>query len=298
MQDLEELPPPGAKRLHWESSPTEFESADLDSLLRYLDRYPTVFGTQRVAQDVLLKRCMDVGKTEFQNQTLAWRLCDPTVLYVPKPLRYFQSQDEHRFQQSNILMEFVHGRTVEDLLTTGKGGNLEVVCAKVFAAVRHLQEVSRGLFSKIGSLHSLETTGFPWAESTVKLGSLEDLKNNIRQRCGGQEAFLYTNRLATQAAVLCHLDLVPRNMMLKDEDDKGSLVILDWATMANYPPTFELGATLWWLQCTDDERLCEMRERLATFLEQSSETNQQDAILLHLSVDSACSLPCLPDLCY
>lgn len=84
-------------------------------------------------------------------------------------------------------MEFVHGRVVEDLLTTGKGSNLELVCAKVFAAVRHLQQVSRGKFSKIGSLQSPETTGFPWAESTVKLGSLEDLEKNIRQRCGGQE---------------------------------------------------------------------------------------------------------------
>lgn len=55
-------------------------------------------------------------------------------------------------------MEFVHGRTVENLLMTAEASNLGLVCEKVFAAVQHLQQVSRGKFSQIGSLHSEETT--------------------------------------------------------------------------------------------------------------------------------------------
>ena len=146
------------KQLHWRSSTTEFETASLDSLTRYLRNYPTGLGAQRVAQDVWMKRRMDVNESEFLNQNLVWKLCDPNILCVPKPLRYFPSQDEHGIQQGNLLMEFVHGRTVENLLMTAEASNLELVCEKVFAAVQHLQQVSRGKLSQIGSLHSEEIT--------------------------------------------------------------------------------------------------------------------------------------------
>ena len=37
--------------------------------------------------------------------------------------------------------------------------------------------------------------------------------------------------------VLCHLDLVPRNIIITHENVVG---ILDWETLAIYPPIFEL----------------------------------------------------------
>ena len=231
--------------LSWHSSFADFRNASVDAILEYLEILQTPFGfsaqVKRISEHVVLKRRIVSTEREYQNLAFVWNLCDHDVLRVPEPIRQFQGRDESGFLFGYLLMEYLPGFNVEDLLKTKSSDAVEDISKKGFEAIVHLQHRSRNICSRPGPLNGGIAKGFPWGEygASSQFSSLQHLQNCLRERLSKRDGPLTFGFTMMSDLVLCHLDLVPRNIIITHGNVVG---ILDWETLAIYPPIFELAA--------------------------------------------------------
>lgn len=231
--------------LSWQSSLADFRNASVDAILEYLEilETPLAFSAQvkRISKNVVLKRRITSVESEYKNLAFVWNLCDHDVLRVPEPIRQFQSRDGYGLLFGYLLMEYLPGFNVEDLLKPKSTDTVEDISKKVSEAIVHLQHRSRNICPRPGPLNGGIAKGFPWGEygASSQFSSLQHLQTCLHERLSKRDGPFTFGSTIMNDLVLCHLDLVPRNIIITHGNVVG---IVDWETLAIYPPIFELAA--------------------------------------------------------
>jgi serine/threonine protein kinase len=159
---------------------------------------------------------------EFTNLQWAYRLLDPFIVRVPRPYRFFQDHE-----CGYLLMEYMKG-TVKSSITD--------VCqtTKVGHALSHFSSFQS---HQPGPLGGGISRGLLWSEGTTTeyslYGSTKRLEHWFNRRIEHENLRLSFRKCSF---VLCHLDIVPRNILWLEDD---SLCIVDWASAGLYPRIFE-----------------------------------------------------------
>jgi serine/threonine protein kinase len=164
---------------------------------------------------------MSVFQDEAKNQAAAYNLLCPKICDVPKVYRSFEYN-----KKGYILMEYVSGDSPNDM--TGE---------QVSKVNELLNQFSR-ITGKPGALYkgAVSRKGRFWP----------DFYDVYPQDAAGLEFWL-NSVLKTTIPVslkdftfsLCHLDLVPRNIIWRST---GELCLVDWPSAGFYPRTFEWAA--------------------------------------------------------
>jgi hypothetical protein len=173
-----------------------------------------------------------VTEFEFENLKLAKNLVDPNVVYIPDVYRFFCDFDGegiHRVQRGYILVEYVHGATIDPLEDPDR-------VQRIAEIVSHFTSI-RGQLP--GTLSRGPSGGIIFPENHGKFvfndtQALEDFFNKRLFPSDPQRLDLKGVEL-----VLCHLDLTPRNILWRDD---GSICLLDWVTAGFYPRSFDFAA--------------------------------------------------------
>jgi serine/threonine protein kinase len=173
----------------------------------------------RIFPDTVVKCGYGITENDAINQTKAYELIDPTIIRVPRVLRYFNNND-----CGFILMEFIEGRLLETI--DDKAPYLQHIARALehFATIK--SEVpgplSRGL-----------AHGLLWIEADyISPRTIQDIEHyyNTRQLKSSNI------NLAGYPLTLCHLDIAPRNIIVPSN---GPLCLIDWADAGFYPRIFE-----------------------------------------------------------
>lgn len=129
-------------------------------------------------------------------------------------------------------MEYMEGQLLQDSHLAGNPRTIQ----RLHDAVQVLHKLKTHGF-EVGQVGGI-SSGFPWGSSTVKVGTLDLLKECIRQRLSRSSRGQRFVMNDWTEPTFCHMDLAPRNIMVTED----KVVVLDWATLAVYPKEFEVAA--------------------------------------------------------
>lgn len=271
--------PRGAALLTWQSSRDEYNNATEESIAHLYDARQSSSLARRLSETIVVKRCLPApGKREFQNQVHAWheldniRLRDGRGLRIPEPIRYFESRGAESFNYGYIVMEYLHGTILEDSLCKD---DIPII-AEAITLIHG--STARSAHARPGPLDGGLAEGFPWGEHGAEcpFSTIFDVQHAIDKRLRlhlrSQPQLLKPLRLYGRALGLCHLTMVPRNIMMLDSGDIG---VLDWSAAAYYPIEFQFASLSYFVT------LCEPRERdflaeLLSKVEQDSNYDKED----------------------
>lgn len=186
----------------------------------------------KLSQHVAVKIGWSVSREESITQAHAARMFNSSgTIHVPNVLRFFQQSDPDGFSIGYLLMEYVHGKTLEDISEQDQ-------CAVIQQIVAAVHEMQRKTSPEPRTVHGLQAVGFPWGDekTEVKLNGLSSFQHCVDKRLKKWNEGPFTN---SEAFVFSHLDLARRNMIRRDDN---SLCILDWESAGYYPASFQLAS--------------------------------------------------------
>jgi hypothetical protein len=170
-----------------------------------------------IFSNIVVKFGPYVKKEEFWNQTIAFQRLDPAIVRVPAP---------HRFIQEGgigyLVMDFVKGEEPNSTQAVAMAPQLGRILS-------HLHGIHN---EKPGSLCGYAIQGVLWPDANVVFKDREDLENWLTRRLRGLRPRI---EFGDQPLVMCHLDFVPRNMLVFD----GTVTLLDWASSGYLPRMFD-----------------------------------------------------------
>jgi hypothetical protein len=190
----------------------------------------------RVHDTAVLKSGRTVRITEGKNMEFVRQFASiniPTVIDV-----WENDVVDERTRTGYLLMEYIEGSTVEDVWTTLEPPVQLSIQHQVYDAIQQLQAIR---FSRPGPVSGGRSIGFLFPYDAGPFTSTEDLEDWFNRRL----AVCKTVKIALdqpsfsgtfKPLVMCHLDLLDRNLML---DKRGRVWILDWSHSGGYPPWFE-----------------------------------------------------------
>ena len=174
----------------------------------------------RISDSLVVKFGARVKEAEALNQREAYQLLNPHIVRVPKVYDFF----EHA-SKGYLVMEFIEGQTIDPL----EDGALIKKLSNVLQSFERLSNY------KSGPLQGNMATGCLWPEGeSVHLNGIEDVECFYKSRLGEKEP---KPALTDFSIVLCHLDLVPRNILWLHD---GTICLLDWESAGFYPRLFEV----------------------------------------------------------
>ncbi|GES64912.1 hypothetical protein ATEIFO6365_0009040700 [Aspergillus terreus] len=189
--------------------------------------------------DRIVAKYGDIRRSELAAQELAYHNTDRSIVHIPKVHRFFESDG-----QSYLFMEYVEGRTLEDVdFETHK--DIPIRVANILA---HLQQIPGECDP--GPVTGGEAHGYIFGDegAGTAFDSIEDMNaymnkrldamNEYLSRQGDQRRFDHLD-LTPYPLVLCHGDICRRNIILEPD---GSLCLVDWGFAGFYPRIFELAA--------------------------------------------------------
>ncbi|KAF3930171.1 hypothetical protein ABW19_dt0210164 [Dactylella cylindrospora] len=179
-------------------------------------------GTKRISSHLFVKFGKDTTPEEVANLQIAAKLLDPTIIRVPHPYRYFVHDGI-----PYLVMEYIEGREINE-------EEYGIIADRIFSMVKYFQTLHG---ATPGSLGCGIARGFMWRTDWPNFKTLKQLENWINTRLRRVRIAPIKFIDQDQELVFCHLDLAPRNLILKDD---GSLYLLDWESAGWYPRYFEL----------------------------------------------------------
>ena len=220
------------QHLSYQSQEADFLNATRDELAIYCNASPSLSSScylRRLSDNIIAKIRCDLSETEYENQLYAWARLNGPQLRVPRPIRYFIHGGHNGVETGFLLMEYISGCTLDTQTMESS------TTKRVAGAVRFMHSI-RG--SKPGPLFG-RAQGFPWGDGNVEreFSSREELEECLNLRLAGRKGGRID--LRDQIFSFCHMELVPRNIMINDH---GEVVFLDWATASFYPAYFEAAA--------------------------------------------------------
>jgi fructosamine-3-kinase len=174
----------------------------------------------KIANEAIIKCGPNVTQQEAENQRIAFELIDQTIIRVPRVYRYVASSTV-----GYLVMEFIDGEPLQTFEDAH-------VCATITRTLTNFAQIQS---DQPGPLGVGTAHGMLWSASdSFSLLSTADIETYYNTKQLEQHTKL---RLEGFSLILCHLDLVPRNV-LKLQD--RSLCLLDWASAGFYPRFFEI----------------------------------------------------------
>jgi thiamine kinase-like enzyme len=165
----------------------------------------------RISENIAVKFGYGITEYEANNQQIAHKLVDPTIVRVPFVHRFIQAGEV-----GYIVMEYVEG-TIGD-----------VDPSQIASVIAHFGEIKS---SQVGPLAGGYVRGQLWTEdldfTPTSLQDIESYYNKV----------LYPQKLKLDGSdiILCHLDIAPRNIISLE----GPICLLDWQSAGFYPRVFE-----------------------------------------------------------
>ena len=174
----------------------------------------------KISESAVIKFGIEVTESEANNQRGAYQLLDPSIVRVPRVYRFFRQG-----RNGYIVMEYIEGQT----LTLP---NNRHIMQRVADVLTHLATIS---YHIPGPFKSGIPRGLYWPEDEeISFKSMSDLERYFNSRLSKSGPQL---DLSNCSAVLCHLDIAPRNI-LRQKD--GSICLLDWEFAGFYPRVLEV----------------------------------------------------------
>lgn len=176
----------------------------------------------KVSEQAVIKFGVGVTESEANNQRGAYLLLDQSIVRVPQVHRFFTAG-----QYGYIIMEYIKGKVLTPLED-------QHLIHRVACILAHLSKISCHI---PGPLMSGVPRGLFWPENEdLFFKTMLDVERyfNSRLAKGG-----FQLDLGQSSAVLCHLDVAPRNILWQED---GSICLLDWEYAGFYPRVLEVCA--------------------------------------------------------
>lgn len=173
----------------------------------------------KVSDDLVVKFGPGISSHEAFNQMKARELVDARIVQIPRV---------HRFCTDNsgwgyILMDIVKGEMIDSIS--------EHHVEKIASVLQHFSSITA---NRPGSLSGGPSTGILWPDTNdltiTDVSQIEEWFNSRLFEGQGRVTFQPCD------LVLCHLDIVPRNIIWTGNDN---ICLLDWASAGLYPRIFE-----------------------------------------------------------
>ncbi|KAM5494315.1 hypothetical protein MaudMau93_000331, partial [Microsporum audouinii] len=175
----------------------------------------------RISDTIAVKYGYGVSPGEAATQRYAYQHLNQRVVRVPRVYRYFQDKTEPSWPKGYLFMEYIPGKSLEDLDLLP-------------------DDISERLAAIVSELAS----GYLWGDNGTgeTFQSTDDMNRwlNKRLKLINKEIDLRPYPL-----VLCHLDLCRRNIKLMEDN---SICLLDWGHAGFFPRFFEVAA----VSCMND----------------------------------------------
>ena len=174
----------------------------------------------KISDKIVIKYGIGVTENEARSQATAWELFDPKIVRVPQVYGYFS-----RAGRGYLVMEYVEGRNLNPLEDRRYIRKVAQVLGYMWTFTRRAP----------GPLGYGAARGLLWPDDQeIYLKSMDEIERffNSRLRKGSPNLALEQNH-----AVLCHLDIAPRNILWLED---GTLCLLDWECAGYYPRCFEI----------------------------------------------------------
>lgn len=173
----------------------------------------------KISDDLVVKFGPGVSSHEAMNQMKALELVDSSIVQVPRVHRFFTDNSGWGY----ILMDYIEGRMIDSV----SEHHVEIIAN----ILRHFRSITRNL---PGSLSGGPSTGILWPDTNdltiTNVSQIEEWFNSRLFEGQGQVTFQPCD------LVLCHLDIAPRNIIWKDDNN---ICLLDWASAGFYPRILE-----------------------------------------------------------
>ncbi|TQB74584.1 hypothetical protein MPDQ_004433 [Monascus purpureus] len=183
----------------------------------------------KVSPTIIVKWGYSVTATEAAMQEFAYKNVNHNIVRVPQVYRFFQDELGRGF----LFMDYVPGQKLSDLDLTVHTD----IIPRITHIIAHLGQIKHG--QKPGPIGEKGPQGYLWGDDGVDkpFVSIAHLNRYLNRRLSLRNDSI---DLSPYPLVLCHMDLVRRNMILGE--DKKSIYLLDWAHAGFYPRFYELAA--------------------------------------------------------
>ncbi|OKL55251.1 hypothetical protein UA08_09469 [Talaromyces atroroseus] len=184
----------------------------------------------KVTHTIVAKWGYSVTATEATMQEFAYNNVNHDIVRVPRVYRFIQDELGRGF----LFMDHAPGQKLSDL-------DLSIhtdIIPRITNIIAHLGQIKQG--QKPGPIGERGPQGYLWGDDGVDRAfvSVAHLNRYLNRRLSLRNDSI---DLSPYPLVLCHMDLVRRNMILGE--DRKSICLLDWAHAGFYPRFYEL-ATL------------------------------------------------------
>ena len=176
----------------------------------------------KVSEQEVIKFGIGVTESEANNQRGAYSLLNPSIVRVPQVYRSFTQGDF-----GYIIMEYIKGQVLTPLAD-------QHLIYRVAGILTHMAKIS---YHVPGPLMSGIPRGLFWPETEeITFKTMLDVERYFNSRLEKDSPQVDFGK---SSAVLCHLDLAPRNIVLQED---GSICLLDWEYAGFYPRVLEVCA--------------------------------------------------------
>jgi Ser/Thr protein kinase RdoA (MazF antagonist) len=211
----------------------------------------------KLSDKVVVKRGFGVRAQEAAIQDLAHRHVDPAIVRVPRVYRFFEEMTPRwSSPRGYLFMEYLDGWTLDDL---DLGVHADIV-PRVANIIAHLGRISHPV---PGPLGGGKARGYIWSDEGARavFHSPDDLNAWVNKRLALHRKMGKHDKtidVSSEEMVLCHMDLVRRNMiMLPDR----TICLVDFGHAGLFPRFFE-AVSLNYLNPYDGEYTRPLREAL------------------------------------
>ena len=177
----------------------------------------------------VVKYGLGVTAQEARAQSFAYDNLDHQIVHVPRVLRFFSVQNDRYSSVGYLVMEFVHGQSLESI----DWAKSQHLVRNISMSLHHINMIIGSIAGPIGGG---QAHGPLWSEygSRSHFESKNDIQKWLNERLALDQQIV---DLSTHQLRLCHLDVAPRNLLILPND---KICLLDWATAGFYPRLFEI----------------------------------------------------------
>lgn len=222
----------------------EFDTSASDcDIIDFCKQSPSIHESElgsrvvRIAKNSVVKIGMNVTAGEAANQAFVSEHADPSILVVPRVLRYFEDKSS---RLGYLVMEYIDGTVVEMLDADQR---LKLI-APIANAITHLQHLPLPPNQPPGPLGGGLARGYVWSDDGISapfesVCQFEAFINDCVRHLSQRQLQNHPTPLMTfhdDPLIMCHTDLNPRNIICVGD---GRICFLDWSFGGVYPKIFE-----------------------------------------------------------